>query len=94
MFFLQDVFQSWLQVVNVFNKHPGYIKQNIMNVPIWQKSCVTIANKSLFIDVWYQGGIKLVGDFLSKNGAFLTYDNFIYIRLTCLMYTSCNLTVL
>lgn len=80
-------------VVNVFNKHPGYIKQNIINVPIWQ-NCVTIVNKSLFIDVWYQSGIKLVGDFLSKNGAFLTYDNFIYIRLTCLMYMSCNLTVL
>lgn len=53
-------------VVNVFNKHPGYIKQNIINVPIWQ-NCVTIVNKSLFIDVWYQRGIKLVGDFLSKK---------------------------
>lgn len=26
--FWQDVFQAWLQVVNMFNKQPGYIEKN------------------------------------------------------------------
>lgn len=77
--FWQDVFQSWHQVVNMLNKQPGYIKKNIINVPIWHNSCITVANKSFFINVLYQHGVKLVGDFLSANGAFLTYDYFLHM---------------
>ena len=77
--FWQDVFQSWHQVVNMLNKQPGYIKKNIINVPIWHNSCITVANKPFFINVLYQHGVKLVGDFLSANGAFLTYDNFLHM---------------
>lgn len=44
--FWQDDFQSWLKVVNMFNKQPSYIKKNITNVPIWHNSCITVANKS------------------------------------------------
>lgn len=32
--FWKDVFQSWLQVVNMFNKQSSYIKKNIIIVPI------------------------------------------------------------
>lgn len=42
------------QVVNMFNKQPGYVKKNIINVPIWHKSSITVGNKSFFIIVWYQ----------------------------------------
>lgn len=34
--FWQDIFQSQLQDMNMFNKQPGYVKKNIINVPIWQ----------------------------------------------------------
>lgn len=44
--FWQDDFQSWLKVVNMFNKQPSYIKKNITNVLIWHNSCITVANNS------------------------------------------------
>lgn len=52
--FWQDIFQSQLQDMNMFNKQPGYVKKNIINVPIWHKSSITVGNTSFFIIVWYQ----------------------------------------
>lgn len=77
--FWQDVFQLWLQAVNMFNKQPGYIK-NIISVSIWNKSCITVAIKSFFINVLYQLCIKLVRNFLSANGAFFDIRYFFFLH--------------
>ena len=37
---------------------------------------ITVNNHYVFIKLWYQKGIRVIGDFLDENGCFLKYDFF------------------
>ena len=38
---------------------------------------ITVNNHYVFIKLWYQKGIRVIGDFLDENGRFLKYDFFL-----------------
>ena len=53
------------------------IKKQFLNIPVWYNSDITVNNhyRYVFIKLWYQKGIRVIGDFQDENGCFLKYNS-------------------
>ena len=49
------------------------IKKQFLNIP---DSDITVNNHYVFIKLWYQKGIRVIGDFRDENGCFWKYYSF------------------
>ena len=66
--FWKDVLTSW----KTFVKCERSTKMNnILCIPLWYNSSITIGEKSIFYQTWYRKGIKIIGDIVDNNGVAL-----------------------
>ena len=92
--------------VDVFNSWKVYIKYQINSVksstelvllPIWYNSEITINRKSFFKLSWYSKGVKLIIDFLDSRGNILSkteFENKFDIKVDTLFYNSVKSSIL
>ena len=72
--FWSDVFQSWLPIVRIMNN--DVLLQNHEYVPVWYNTNICVGNECIYINTWYQHGVKIIADFLDEDGNFLLQEEF------------------
>ena len=67
----------WKEVLNVYIElRMGIDTQsfdNVMRMPIWFNSQISIGGSSIFYKKWYDKGIQFICDLFTENGKFCTY---------------------
>ena len=62
--FYKDILNTW------YNLRQNYRDERLLNESLWFNDNITIENKPIFWENWYQVGIKHVGDILDENQKF------------------------
>lgn len=86
--FWRDVFDAWLNVMNVHSNQISDSNNNIIFSPIWHNSNIKVEKKSMFYKEWYKKGVKTVKDFLHDDGSFLSKSEFekrFHLNKVCFM---------
>ena len=68
-------FNSWLKYIKTIKRHPN-IKDNFLNISVWNNSNIRVANKTVFIKCWYEKGIRVLQDFFYEDCNFLVFEAF------------------
>ena len=72
--FWKDVFQSYL---TIFQASDNIIfKQKFFSMPVWYNTNICVGNKTIYVKLWYEHGVKIVSDFLNNDGTFLSQHDF------------------
>ena len=69
--FYQNIFKDWVK--NLHNNVPANAS-DVQNQPLWLNKSITIDNKPLFWQKWYDKGVFFVHHLLNENSEFLTAD--------------------
>jgi hypothetical protein len=69
-----DVFQSWLPMMRIINNN--FLLQNFKYVPVWYNANICVGNECIYINAWYEHGVKIIADFLDEDGHSLLQQDF------------------
>lgn len=72
--FWKDVLHSWLKVLRTIDY--SLSTTNVCAMPIWYNTNICVGNKTIYVKLWYEHGVKIVSDFLNNDGTFLSQHDF------------------
>lgn len=70
--FWKGVLEAWA----VYNFHDPTTAGQIKDQTLWFNSHIRIQNRVVFYQIWYEEGIKAVGDIMNNDGSIMTYEQF------------------
>jgi hypothetical protein len=65
------VFQSWLPMVRIMINN--FLLQNYKSGPVWYNTNICVGNECIYVNTWYEHGVKIIADFLGEDGNFLLH---------------------
>ena len=75
--FWKDVLESCKFVTKGIFEKTSLTPTEVLSVPVWFNSYITVNRKSIFIKELYDKGVQTIDDFSDNNGIFYTREKFV-----------------
>lgn len=69
-------------------------KQKFISMSVWYNTNICVSNKTIYVKLWYEYDVKIISDFLNKDGNFLSQHDFEKKHVAWQMFVQCNIIVL